>query len=163
MPIPGIIQPEIIQIEYALRLKAYEASCDFALSWYQDAEILYMVDGVTIPYSIEKLNRMYEYLNCLGEVYFIEVLENDNWLPIGDVTFCQKDMPIVIGNKAYHNKGIGKKVVSALVSRGKILGYRELFVKEIYDFNLPSQRLFESLGFQKAEKTETGYRYSLTL
>ncbi len=31
------------------------------------------------------------------------------YIPIGDVTFSQEDMPIVIGDKAYRGKGIGEK------------------------------------------------------
>ena len=106
---------------------------------------------------------MYNYLNGKGELYFIEVNENGKWKPIGDVTFWQEDMPIVIGEREYRGKGIGKKVVSALVERGRTMGYDKLYVGEIYDFNIGSQKCFESVGFQSYEKTEKGSRYVLEL
>ncbi|MBQ4322574.1 MAG: GNAT family N-acetyltransferase, partial [Clostridia bacterium] len=60
-------------------------------------------------------------------------------------------------------KGIGKKVVSALVERGRTMGYDKLYVGEIYDFNIGSQKCFESVGFRSYEKTEKGSRYVLEL
>ena len=82
---------------------------------------------------------MYEYLVSRGEVYFIEVWEQEYWLTIGDVTFWQDDLPIVIGKADYRGKGIGKKVLSALIQRARNLGYQKLAVQEIYDFNQPSR------------------------
>ena len=90
-----------------------------------------MVDGKRDPYTIERLGGMYRYLNNAGELYFIEVLGNGTYKPIGDVTFWQEDMPIVIGDPAYRGKGIGRKVISALIERGKFLGFDQLAVGEI--------------------------------
>ena len=106
---------------------------------------------------------MYRYLNNAGELYFIEVLENGTYKPIGDVTFWQEDMPIVIGDPAYRGKGIGRKVISALIERGKSLGYDHLAVGEIYDWNAGSRRCFESVGFVAYEKSEKGSSYRLSL
>ena len=77
--------------------------------------MVWMADGVRTPYDAEKLGRMYRYLDQQGELYWIEALENGCYRPIGDVTFWQEDMPIVIGDPAYRGKGVGRKVVSALV------------------------------------------------
>lgn len=38
-----------------------------------------------------------------------------------------------------------------------------MFVREIYDYNVGSQRVFESVGFEKYEKTNKGYSYRLQL
>lgn len=64
---------------------------------------------------MEKLKRMYNYLNNHGELYFIEVLDNDVFIPIGDVIFWQEDMPIEIGDLKFRKSGIGKLVVIALI------------------------------------------------
>ncbi|MBR3876247.1 MAG: GNAT family N-acetyltransferase [Clostridia bacterium] len=152
-----------IQIEETLRLRRFDGNYDFAFEWYQDPETVLLVDGKAEPYSHETLTNMYNYLNSKGELYFIEVNENGEWKPIGDVTFWQEDMPIVIGEREYRGKGIGKKVVSALVERGKAMGYDKLYVGEIYDFNICSQKCFESVGFRSYEKTEKGSRYVLNL
>ena len=161
MAIQGIEQPEIIQIEDNLRLRKYDGAHDFALAWYQDEETVWLVDGSRNPYTVERLNGMYRYLNNAGELYFIEVCEKGTYKPIGDVTFWQEDMPIVIGEPAYRGKGIGRKVISALIERGRSLGYDHLAVGEIYDWNEGSRRCFESVGFVCYEKLEKGSSYRL--
>jgi len=161
--IQGIEQPALIQIDESLRLRKYDGVHDFALEWYLDEETVYLVDGKRDPYTVERLGRMYRYLNNAGELYFIEVLENSTYKPIGDVTFWQEDMPIVIGDRNYRGKKIGRKVVSALVERGKELGYDHLEIGEIYGWNEGSRRCFESVGFQAYEKTEKGAKYRLLL
>lgn len=163
MGIENVIQPEIIEIDDTLRLRKYDGVHDFAFEWYQDIETVYLVDGVRSPYSTETLAGMYGYLDKHGELYFIEVLENGEYKPIGDVTFWQEDMPIVIGDRSYRGKGIGKKVVEALVQRGRELGYRCLYVREIYDFNIASRKCFESVGFSVCEKTDKGHRFVYVL
>lgn len=163
MPIPGIEQPQVLPIDDTLRLRKYEGTVDFAFDWYQDPETVYLVDGVRTPYTWEKLGRMYRWLDAHGELYFIEALEDGGCRPIGDVTFWQMDMPIVIGDRHYRGRHIGRKVISALIQRGKQLGYSELYVNEIYDYNTGSRRCFESAGFQVCEKTEKGVRLVLNL
>ena len=162
MAIQGIVQPEIIQINDTLRLRKYDGICEFALEWYQDEDMIYMVDGVKNAYNIDRLTRMYEYLNKAGELYFIEILENERFRPIGDVTFWQDDMPIVIGDPNFRGKGIGRKVISSLVQRGRSLGFDYVSVGEIYDWNEPSRRCCESVGFRAYEKTAKGSKYRLT-
>lgn len=165
MSIPGIDQPQIIPIDPSLRLRKYTDDCAFALAWYQDAETLLLVDGAAVPYDTARLYRMYHYLQARGEVYFIEVRPRPGapFCPIGDVTFLQEDMPIVIGDKAYRGKGIGKKVITALIRRAVSLGFPYLAVAEIYDCNAASRRLFESAGFHRSLKTAKGHSWRLEL
>ena len=133
MPIPNVTQPEVLNIESGLRLRMFDDRFDFAFAWYQDEETVYLVDGVKRPYSRQTLSNMYHYLDRQGELYFIEVLEKNIWKPIGDVCFWQEDLPIVIGDPAYRGRGIGRKVVAALIARGRALGYETLKVGEIYE------------------------------
>ena len=163
MAIQGIEQPAIIPIDESLRLRKFDGVYDFALEWYRDTETVYLVDGKRDLYTVERLKGMYEYLNDAGELYFIEVLEMGSWKPIGDVTFWQEDMPIVIGDRSYRGRGIGRKVISALIQRGRELGYDRLAVDEIYHWNEGSRRCFESAGFREYEKTEKGARYRLVM
>lgn len=163
MPISSIEQLKVLQIDETLRLRAFDGIPDCALEWYQNVETVWLVDGVKRPYSWDTLNNMYRWLDKHGELYFIEVLEEGNWKPIGDVTFWQDDMPIVIGDPGYRGRGIGRKVIAALMERGRQLGYRTLYVSEIYDYNAGSRKCFESLGFRAYEKTEKGSRYVLAL
>ncbi len=163
MPIAGIAQPDIVAIGETLRLRRYNGNHSFALAWYQDPELVWLVDGIRTPYTPERLARMYAYLNAHGECWFIEAWENSAFRPIGDVTFWQMDMPIVIGEAAYRGHGVGTRVVEALVRRGRRLGYRELFISDIYHYNTASRRCFEKAGFRAFEATEKGSRYRLVL
>lgn len=163
MAIKGIRQPEVIVIDDGLRLRKFDGEFAFAFDWYQDEETVLLVDGVRLPYTMDRLEKMYTYLNRTGELYFIEVLEKGAYVPIGDVTFWQEDMPVVIGVPSYRGQKIGQRVIRALVDRGRELGYDKLYVNEIYDFNASSKRCFESLGFRVLTKTERGARYVLEL
>ena len=163
MPIEGTAQPEILEISPLLRLRRYDGNHDFAFDWYQDPETVWLVDGVRTPYTPEKLRGMYRWLHEHGELYFIEVREEKGFVPIGDVTFWQEDMPIVIGEARYRGRGIGGQVVSALIERGRELGYEELRVSEIYSYNTGSRRCFEKAGFRVLKETEKGVQMILPL
>ncbi len=107
MAIDKFKQPAKIEIEKGLRLRAYDGKYDFAFEWYQDFELVKQVDGpAAVLYTEEKLKRMYEYLNTQGELYFIEVLRCGKYYPIGDITLCRDNLPIVIGDKNYQNKAL---------------------------------------------------------
>ncbi|WP_053072015.1 hypothetical protein [Ornithinibacillus contaminans] len=70
-----------------------------ALLWYQDEEVLYYSEGEgTSPYNITIIERMYNLLTKIGEVYIIEVNIDDKWISIGDVTLSKDMIPIVIGD-----------------------------------------------------------------
>lgn len=163
MPIQGVDQPELLPIDQDLRLRRFDGSFAFALPWYQDVETLRLVDGKDTPYDLARLERMYRYLNERGELYWIELRQGRTFLPIGDVTFWQTDMPIVVGEKQLRGMGIGKRVVTALLQRGRQLGCRELFIDCIYFDNLASVRLFESCGFVPYKANEKGCSYRCTL
>ncbi|HIQ79381.1 MAG TPA: GNAT family N-acetyltransferase [Candidatus Scatomorpha intestinavium] len=163
MPIDGIVQPELIGIDAELRLRRFDGRFDFALGWYQDAETLYLVDGKREPYTMERLEGMYRYLDKRGELYFIELLRDGEFAPIGDVTFSRGDLPIVIGEHGLRGKGIGRRVISALCGRAREFGWSELCVEEIYDWNTASKRCFESVGFRPYKKTERGSAYRIEL
>ena len=122
-----------------------------------------MVNHTPDKYDRNRLERMYTYLDNQGEEYFIEMLIEGVFTPVGDVTFCKDDLPIVIGEKTCRGKGIGKQVINSLINRAKILGYTELRVDEIYKFNRASQNLFENCEFYKYETAEKGFRYKLLL
>ena len=156
---------QIIQIDSSLRLVPYFLTDhrDVASTWYQDVDLVELVDGIRIPYSLEKLNAMYSYLEEHGDLFWIEFLEKGEWLPIGDVTLSQENLPIVIGNPAYQHQGLGRKVLRTLIDLARQRGWKELKVQEIYDFNHASRRCFKSLGFVESGATENGVSFVLTL
>lgn len=164
MPIKNYVQPQVIYINDSLRLISFRDNYTFALKWYQDLDLVKLVDGPNaVIYTEQKLKNMYEYLNRHGELYFIEVLEKDHFRAIGDVTLSYNNLPIVIADKSYHNKGIGKMVLTALILRAIELNFTTLNINEIYTYNLSSQKLFESVGFIENAITKHGKSYILNL
>ncbi|HFI0790178.1 TPA: GNAT family N-acetyltransferase [Streptococcus suis] len=163
MAIDGVEQPKLLEIDKYLRLRKYDGYHDFALIWHQDLELVWLVDGNKEPYTLDRLNRMYGYLATNGECYFIEILENGQFLPIGDVTLLRDDFAISIGDKRYWQKGVGSKVLQRIVERAREVGLEEILVKEIYDWNTGSRKLFEKCGFEAVEKTKKGWSYRLTV
>ena len=156
---------QIIQIDSSFRLVPYFLADhrDVALTWYQDVDLVELVDGIRIPYSLEKLNAMYSYLEEHGDLFWIEFREKGEWLPIGDVTLSLENIPIVIGNPTYQHQGLGCKVLKTLIDLARQRGWKELKVQEIYTFNRISRRCFESLGFVESGTTENGVSFVLTL
>ncbi|HFI0296900.1 TPA: GNAT family N-acetyltransferase [Streptococcus suis] len=163
MAITGIEQADILEIDKQVRLRRYDGQHDFAFEWHQDLELVWLVDGNKEPYTLDRLNRMYGYLATNGECYFIEILENGQFIPIGDVTLFADDFAIAIGDRQYWNKGIGTKVLQRMVERARELGFVEILVEEIYDWNLGSRKLFEKCGFEIVEKTKKGCSYKKML
>ena len=163
MAMPGEEQPAYIQINDTLRLRRYDGTADFAFAWYQDPELVYLVDGVRKLYDRETLYNMYNYLDAHGELYFIEALEDGGYVPIGDVAFSETDLPIVIGEPEYRGRGVGRLVIRSLMERGRQLGFQRLSVREIYDWNTASIRCFTACGFDPVARTDKGWRYEAKL
>ncbi len=155
--------PQLISIDDSLRLRRFDGVYDFALKWYSDEELVYLVDGKRNRYDYALLKRMYDYLDKKGELYFIEVRTAEGFVPIGDVTLCNDDLPIVIGDSRFRDRGIGRRVLSALIDRALELDYDHLGVEEIYSFNHASEHCFSSVGFTAYRKTERGWAYRLEL
>ena len=152
----------VLDIDADLRLVRLDAPPAEALSWYQDPETLWMVDGKREPYTPERLARMYDWLAERGELWFIEVRDEGTgvgWRPVGDVTLCPSDLPIVIGEKDQRARHVGRRVIGAPCERARGLGWREVLVGEIYEWNVASQRCFSAAGFEPYERTNRGARW----
>lgn len=152
MAINGIDQPEIININETLRLRAYDGNYLTGLPWYQNEVVYYNSEGITDKSKIpdaEYVKRMYDYFasNGKSEMYFIELWENGAFIPIGDVALQEENPPIVIGDDRYRGRGVAKKVMMAIIQRAKEIGIKRFYNTVIYDYNIASQKLYESLGF----------------
>lgn len=163
MGFQGVIQPLIINIDSNLRLRNPDKSqWKIALPWYQNTKVLYFSEGITDKvYDMDTINRMYGYLSTIGELYFIEIFDDEVWKPIGDVTLSEKNMPIAIGEEKYWGRGIGKKVISKLIERAKVIGLSKICVPAIYLYNSRSQALFTSMGFIEVNKNDKEKSYEL--
>lgn len=154
MAYKDFVQPQIINIDNELRLRAYDGNYMQAVPWYQDEVVYYNSEGITDISKIPDENyvkRMYEYLNNNGELYFIEVLENGQFIPIGDVTLKEQNLPIAIGVAKYRGRGIGTRVMKAIINRAKEVGIKKFYGTIVYDYNIASIRMHESLGYKCVE------------
>lgn len=153
----------MLEIASDLRLVQPEHIPGQALSWYQDPDTLWMVDGKREPYTSERLVQMYQWLAEHGGLWFVEINDGRGWRAVGDVTLCPDDLPIVIGEKDLRGRHMGRRVIEALCERAQDLGWREVRVKEIYDWNEASQRCFSAAGFTPYEQTDRGRRWRRNL
>ena len=87
---------QILQIGSALRLVPYYKvnHCEEAFAWYQDVNLVYLVDGVKSPYSPATLEAMYSYLDQHGELFWIEVQEKGDGFQLGMLLYLRIIFPL---------------------------------------------------------------------
>lgn len=127
-----------------LCLVKYFPAYKLTLSWYEDKETVKMVDNSETPYDLDQLERMYEYLNKKGKLFYIAYKNN----LVGDCAIFDDNMVAIVISKEYRGRKIGSKVLDKLISyaRENELPYLKA---EIYGFNQISKKLFKSKGFEK--------------
>ncbi len=166
MPLPNIEQPEIIQINSSLRLRRYDGHYEKLLPGYQTPYVYQNSEGIFDDAKKPTLNYvkgMCEYLDRIGELYFVETLEDNVYISIGDITVKPENPPIAIWDAKYRVCGIGKAAMLAIIERMKSLGYRKITGSEVFKWNTASQKLHEGLGFQRVGEEGDSYIYELTL
>jgi len=159
-------QPELIVINDRLRLRKFDGRYDLFLEGYRDPVVYENSEGIfeesRIP-NFDYVTRMCNYLARVGELYYIEVLENGCFVPIGDVTVKPENPPIAIWKGAYRGKGIGTLVMQTVIDRLRSLGFERITGSCVYRWNTASQRLHESLGFRKMGEDGDEWLYDLEL
>ncbi len=152
MGITGKKQPAFLTVDSKIRLKAFSGDYKTALPWYQDKTVYYNSEGITDPAEINEdyIRAMYDYLARHGELYFIEILADGKFTPIGDVALKEENLPIVFGAAKYRGLGIGRRVLQVILKKAREIGLRKIYGVRIYDYNKASRRLYESLGFKCA-------------
>ena len=120
---------QILQIDNSLRLVPYckVNHCEKAFTWYQDVNLVYLVDGVKLPYSQETLEAMYSHLDQHGELFWIEVKEKGFSFPSGHslaVTLLVGSLIVILSQRIKNPVWrkivqivLGLYLVSVLVSR----------------------------------------------
>ena len=126
------------------------------VSWLNDPEVragLWMV----LPMSMaEEENWFEEVLKRPPETHpmTIEIEETDGWIPIGNLgifeihkTAHNAEMGIMIGNKAYWNKGFGTKAIKLLLKHCfNTLNLHRVFLR-VFANNPRAIRCYEKVGF----------------
>ena len=141
-------------VDKEITLVSYYSNYATALEWYQDLDLCKQVDNRDSVYDLDLLKRMYKYLNKHGDLYYIKY---KNRL-CGDVCLQPDGEINVVVAKPFQNKHIGRRVIGEIIQLAKEKNIQELHA-EIYSFNTQSQRMFQSLGFEKVD--EEHYRLSI--
>jgi len=159
-------QTDIINIENTLRLRKYDGNYEIALVGYNDPVVYQNSEGIfddSKKPDINYVKGMFEWLNEHGELYYIEILENDKFIPIGDVTIKDVNPPIAIWFGKYRGIGIGYKVMKVVLNRLKELGYSRITGSTVYKWNIASQKMHEKLGFVCVNVSGDELEYELDL
>ena len=141
-------------VDSSIRLIPYYRNDEVSLSWYLDTDLVKMVDNRDTPYDIPLLHRMYDYLSENGDCFYIEY---DDTL-VGDVTLLESGEIAIVISKEYQGRHIGRRCVREMLALAREKGMTSVKAV-IYSFNIPSQRMFLSLGFRKTGDEE--YTYTL--
>lgn len=166
MPLDGIKQPEIITLSDDFRLRKYDGRFEMFLPGYQDSVVYQNSEGI---FDEEKkpnlayVRGMCNFLDSVGELYYIEAREGGRFVPIGDVTIKQENPPIAIWRGEYRGRGVGTLVMRAVIERMRTLGYDKIVGSQVYKWNVASQKLHEKLGFRRVGETGRDYIYELEL
>lgn len=157
MPFDGIEQPDVIVLSGNYRLKKYDGAYEKALAGYQDPVVYQNSEGIFDPQKKPDLNYvrgMFSYLDNAGELYFIEALEDGQYIAVGDVTAKPENPPIAIWQERYRGKGLGKLAMQAVIDRLRALGFRRITGSAVYRWNPASLAMHKALGFVVVEERE---------
>ena len=116
-----------------ITLIPYYPASETTLAWYQDKTLCKQVDNIDTVYDLDKLNRMYHFLNTHGDLFYIAY----------DGTLC--------GDVCL------RAVIRGMLAIATEKGFAQCYA-HIYLFNLQSRKLFEALGFVKEDEERYVYR-----
>lgn len=128
-----------------ITLIPYYPASETTLAWYQDKTLCKQVDNIDTVYDLDKLNRMYHFLNTHGDLFYIAY---DGTL-CGDVCLQNTGELSIVICKEYQNRHIGRAVIQKMLALAAEKGFAQCYA-HIYPFNIQSRKLFEALGFVKA-------------
>ena len=141
-------------VDGEITLIPYYPNPEVALAWYQDPDVCRQVDNIDHPYTLDRLEAMYSFLNANGALYYIRY----RGVLVGDIALRNNAEICIVICKEYQNLHIGRRCVQNLLALAKEKGYRDVKAN-IYSFNAQSRRMFLSLGFRQTE--EEWFVYSL--
>lgn len=124
------------------------------ISWVKTEAELYQFAGniFTFPLTIEQLESYIK--NPLHEGYKVissESIEIIGHCEINRTQNHPRISRVLIGNKTYRGKGLAKDIITALLNKLKKEGAQKVDLN-VYDWNTPAVRTYQSLGFQVKER-----------
>ena len=133
-------------IDDELRLVPYYRNDEVSLAWYQDPDVCKQVDNIDYVYDLDQLHRMYDYLCANGDCFYVEY----QGVLVGDVSLRNNSEISIVICKEYQNRHIGRRCIKEILKLAQEKGIDSVKA-DIYSFNEQSRRMFESVGFEKAD------------
>lgn len=145
------MEPRILNSGKDLRLRAVNADeyASVAVPWYHDAEVLDLSEGGSKPYDEARVRRMFQATSRKGEVYIIELRDDDRWVAVGDAALLSDATAIIIGSEMHRSRGIGSRVLRLLIRRAKELSWATVWVSGVLARNERSLRMYKRAGFKE--------------
>lgn len=103
------------KVSEEISLVPYFDNFEYTLNWYKDFDVCKQVDNIDFVYDIERLKKMYNYLNENGDLYYIEY---KNKL-VGDICLTNDSEITIVICKEYQNRHIGRKCVYEILKIAK--------------------------------------------
>lgn len=132
-------------IDEDIQLVPYFPNEEVTLLWYQDPTLCKQVDNIDEVYSVNRLQKMYEYLSTHGDCFYIEY----QGILVGDITLKNDGEISIVISAAYQNRHIGRRCIQNIIELAKEKQFHQVKA-EIYDFNIQSQKMFLSVDFINA-------------
>ena len=151
-------KPRMIRIGKRIRLVQFDYLREEALEWYQDPESMQDIMGKPVIYTREQIREMYLWQNKYGMLYYIEYELQGRFQTIGDVWLAEDDYAIVI-DKKYRNRHIGRIVTKYFIRKAKVMDREFIIVREIFNWNKASQKMFENLHFYPYKELQDSWSY----
>jgi RimJ/RimL family protein N-acetyltransferase len=134
------------------------------ISWLRDKSIIKFTKIKNT--KIEDIIQYVQENICNKNVIFLKILFNN--VHIGNIRIQKikknrATVAILIGNKRFHNKGIGKIVIAKVIQRLKKDKKIKTLVAYIYKLNYPSAFIFKYNGFIKRYKKKTIEQWYLNI
>lgn len=159
-------RPDIIPVSETLRLRRFDGNYAAFLPGYEDPVVYRNSEGILDDAKkpdLAYVRGMCDYLNSAGEFYYIEALEGDRFIPVGDVTVRAENPPIAIWYARYRGRGIGTMVMKTVMARLRQLGVTKITGTRVFKWNPESKRMHERLGFVQVGENEQEYLYDRDL
>lgn len=140
-----------------IRLRSVErGDLPVFIGWLNDPEV---TEGLALyrPLSMAEEENWFEKMLTRPQderPFVIEASTQDGWQMIGNLALFEikwrersAELGIVIGEKAYWNKGFGGDAIRALLTHGfETLNLHRIFLR-VYETNLRAIRAYEKIGF----------------
>jgi RimJ/RimL family protein N-acetyltransferase len=133
-------------IDSEITLVPYYPDPETTLPWYQDRDLVKQVDNADEPYTLEKLDRVYNFLNTHGACFYIRYCGE----LAGDVTLRDNAEICIVVAPAFQNRHIGRRCIADMLALAAEKGFSEVKAN-IYSFNAQSRRMFAAAGFTEMD------------